>query len=242
MAKSPRAVLPLTVLVLSHLSTLSAQNHAATPSRRWGISGTIGGSIGDTGPSLEGAMVGSGFGDTVPCIPFIPCPLALLTNPYSVWGGSTKGLAVSYRLGQTWRLRAEWMPADLGETHGYHNPSALLYLHTSVTSLAVSSVASIGVLRIGAGPSVNLINVTRTDAPGGPPSQVMRLGLTLQGGLVFPTFKGLFVEALVHRALVGSAAVGPFTAHEPDGTPVTMPRTRTSFSYTAIRVGLGLRI
>lgn len=191
--------------------------------------------------SFETAMSAEGFGDLQPCLLFCS---GTISSPHSVGGEITRGLTIGYAVGHGWRVRAEWFSADLGETLGYHDPATWLFLHTSVGSLGLSGTLPLGdILRIGAGPSLNVIDITRTDSPGGPPSHVTRLGITLHGGLTFPARSRVFVEAQVHRALVGTADVGPFTAQEIGGTTqVTLTRTRVSFSYTAIRVGLGLRI
>lgn len=236
-----RFVSALIALVVNNMSPLKAQDPSARPSRRWEFTLTAGGSSGGAATSFETAMSAEGFGDLQPCLLFCS---GTISSPHSVGGEITRGLTIGYAVGHGWRVRAEWFSADLGETLGYHDPATWLFLHTSVGSLGLSGTLPLGdILRIGAGPSLNVIDITRTDSPGGPPSHVTRLGITLHGGLTFPARSRVFVEAQVHRALVGTADVGPFTAQEIGGTTqVTLTRTRVSFSYTAIRVGLGLRI
>ena len=100
-------------------------------------------------------------------------------------------------------------------------------------------------LRVVAGLALSGVDVARRaggnmawiEAPAGPGAQTTRAGFVLYGGFASPSRKRVFAEISVQRSIVGSVDVGPSAG----STMVAVPRTRVSFNYTTIRMGLGLR-
>jgi hypothetical protein len=222
-----RVVVVSIASMLGALPALGAQGRSPIPARRWEISVTLGGSSGRAATQFESAI---DYG----------CASCDLSTQHS---GAAAGLVISYLVSGGWMLRGEWVSADLGGSVAY---GSSLSLYTSVRSVGVSAMFSIGdVLRIGAGPALYAVDVTRGDggnmawieAPAGPGAQTTRAGFVLYAGLASPSRKRVFAEISAQRNIVGSVDVGPSAG----STMVAVPRTRVSFNYTTIRMGLGLR-
>ncbi len=216
--------------LLCQVAVLSAQDRSAHPARRWEIGATVGISNGRAATQFERAID-------------FDCVSCDLSTRHS---GGAVGLMITYRVAGPWSLRGEWVSADLGENLAYLPSVTSLSLHTAVRSVGVSALFSIGgVLRIGAGPALYVVDVTRTDggnmmsidAPAGPGAQTTRAGFVLYGGLTSPSRNRVFAEAAIQRNIVGSVDVGPSAG----STMVAVPRARVSFNYTTIRLGLGVR-
>ena len=216
-----------------------AQIPSAPPARRWEISVSAGYGIAGTRSRFEDVMRRSGLGDTEGCDVFC---VGAISNPHSR-GALTTGVEVSYAVRARWRVQVERISADLGETFGYHEPLTWVFLHPSVTTVATLAVFSLaGPVRIGAGPALSSVQVTRTDLPGGPGSRARRLGFVLLGSVVSSERGRVFAAGTAQFAFVGSPSVGPFVGQALAG-PATavMPRTPISFNYATIHLGLGLR-
>lgn len=230
MAMSTRVVLVLMAYVPCAVPALSAQHRSPLPLRRWEISVTLGGSHGPATTQFESAINSACFS----------------CDPSTRHSGATAGLVITHLVRGGWGLRGEWVSADLGESSAYVGSLAWLSLHTTVTSVGVSAMLSIGdVLRIGAGPVLNVVHVTRTDggngtamdAPAGPGAQTTRAGFVVYGGIASPSSKRVFAEVAVQRSIVGAMDVGPSAG----SSMLAVPATHVSFSYTTIRMALGLR-
>jgi len=239
MSRSTHILLLLLASQACHVQRTFAQQPSAPPARRWEISVDLGYSFGSTASQFEDVMRASGLDDPESCWLFCS---GTISNPHSR-GALTTGIAISYAFRDRWALRLERVSADLGETMGYHDPLIYLFLHSTVTTMAPVAVYSVtGRLRIGAGPAINSVQVTRTDAPGGPGWHTTRVGFVLLGRVVSSERRRVFFEGTARYDFVGSPAAGPFVSQALGGPgTAVMPRTRISFSYASIHVGLGLR-
>jgi hypothetical protein len=234
-----RLALLIVALLLGH-SLVLAQ---VPSSRRWEVTGAFGASTGGPSRAIELAMIAGGLND--------PHDNGCCTPPAffpETWGGGNlRGtLAVSYAVRPWWMLRLQTTTTDFGATKGYHDPfsgpSGWLELEQSVTSVSALTLFGMGGLRVGAGPSLHRVAVSSIDDNTGRVSQnshTTRLGLALHAGVSFPARTLFFAHASAQYQMVGDVDVGPYTA---DDSVTTMPRTRASFSYRRINVGVGLRL
>ncbi|HKI93982.1 MAG TPA: hypothetical protein VJ992_01705 [Gemmatimonadales bacterium] len=229
-------------LLLAQPFAAQAQRPPKPSQRRWEISYTAGSSTGHASDAIKNAMQTNGFGDAAPC--FLFCA-GTVQHPFVSPGGITGDVSVSRGMGTPihWRLKVEYASADLGEALGYHDPWMYLFVHTAVTSVAVSAELPFGeVLRIGAGPVYNHIVVERTDSHGEPTFSRTRLGAVVHAGLVVPAHSRFFAAVSAQRRFVGSESPGPFVArNDLDGTTHTLPRTAIDCSYSTVRFGIGVR-
>jgi opacity protein-like surface antigen len=208
------------------------------PHRRWEITWTAGASRGASVQEIKAAMSAAGFNSTTPAGCFGGYCWGPVPYPATYAGGPTATLAVSYAFRPGYVLRLQSTSGDLGETLGYHDPWGYVFLRQSVTSVSALFVVNVGGLHAGAGPAIHLPSITRFDAQAGRWRHT-KVGMTFHAGLSVPVRSRLFAEVAVQYQLVGSMTAGPFTTAD---TAATMPRTRTSFSYHTIKLGLGVRI
>jgi hypothetical protein len=236
MVRAKDLALVMVAAALSQVPVARAQVRRRPPVQRWEVGLILGASAGKAAARLEQAMRANGFGDPEPCR-LCSSPVQ---NPTSSGRGFAASLAVGYAARRGLTLQLELGSANLGKTGGYHYPYTWLFLHSAVRSLAASAVIG-SVLRIGAGPSLYLVEVTPTDSSGEPDFREVRLGLVLYAGLRFPYHDRGFIEVAAERRLVGSIEVGPFTARGIGSASVTLPRTPVPFDHTVIRIGFGIR-
>lgn len=232
------AVIDVALLLLQVVAAQAQRPRA----RRWEVSYTAGSSSGHASDAFKRAMLTNGFGDAASC--FLFCE-GTVQHPFVSPGGITGDVSVSRGMGTPihWRLKVEYASADLGEALGYHAPWTYLFVHTAVTSVAVSAELPFGeVFRIGAGPALNHIVVERTDSHGTPAFSRTRLGAVVHADLVVPAHTRFFASVSAQRRFVGSESPGPFVAQDDmDGTTQTLPRTQIDCSYSTVRFGLGVR-
>ena len=239
MSKSTHLLTLLLAAQLCQVRGACAQQPSALPEHRWEVSVELGYSFGSTASELEDLMRSAGLDDPDSCWLFCS---GTITNPHSR-GALTSGIAISYALRHRWALRLERVSADLGETMGYHDPLIYVFLNSTVTTVAPIAVYSASDrVRIGAGPAINSVQVTRTDAPGGPGWHTTRLGFVVLGSIVSSETRRVFFEGTARYDFVGSPAAGPFVAQAIAGPGIAvMPRTPISFSYATFHLGLGVR-
>lgn len=223
-------LLPIPILSLTGQGGAVASK--STPARRWAVSISIGWSWGNSHSALERSLTAGGFNDPFPCLIF--CGSVAEPEPSSTGGLVTSTLALSYAVRPSLDVRLQEMSADLGETSGYNAASAsarFLSLHQAVRSIAAFPVVNLGgILRIGVGPALHFVNVSRTDSPGGPPFKATRFGAVVYGGLT--TRRRVFLEVSAQYIYVPSVDVGPIA---------TMPLTHVVFTHPTLSASLGVR-
>jgi len=213
-----------------------ASSTPSRPNRRWEFSWTFGGSSGGAAATIMGAMSAAGFNSTLPAGCFIWC-WSDRSHPWSDGGGPTSMLALSYAIRPWWSLRLQQTSADVSATFGYHATSGWLSLQQSVNSFSVLAVVRAEGLHLGGGPALHQLTITRDGQERG--SQRNKLGLTFHGGLSIPARSRVFADLVVQYQLAGSVDIGPYATSD---ATATMARTRASFSYRTIKLGMGVRI
>jgi len=222
----------LAVAMLGNVPALEAQ-------RRWEISFISGGSSGGSAPAIASSMVAAGLNRTLPAGCFILGCWADIAYPTMRRGERTTSVALGYRVRPWLTLLLQRNTADLGETNGWRSPEDWLTLRQWVTSYSALTVVNAGVLHAGVGPAIQRLAVMREGWNPVTEAKRTRIGVTVHAGLTVPAHTRLFAEVALQYQMVGSMAFGPLAASD---STTTLPRTRASFDYHAIKVGMGLRL
>lgn len=209
-----------------------------TPARRWAVSISIGPSWGNFHRVLEQSLTAGGFNYPV-CL--TRCSRGSIATPNSSRAGVTSTFALSYLVRPHLDVRLQVVSADLGLTNGYAGSLEFLSLQQGVTSVAVFPAVSLGgILRIGAGPALHFVNVSRADFPGGPPFKATRLGAVIYGRLT--TRRRIFLGVAAQYTYVPSVDVGPIAVTSNiSTTTATMPLTKVAFTHPTLSASLGVR-
>jgi opacity protein-like surface antigen len=153
-------------------------------------------------------------------------------------GERTTTLALGYRIRPWLTLLLQRNTADLGKTAGYRFPLEWLTLRQWVTSYSTVAMVNAGVLHAGVGPAIHRLAVMRDEWNPAAEAKRTRIGLTARAGLTVPAHTRLFAEVALQYQLVGSMAFGPVAAD----SATTVARTRASFNYHALKLGVGFRL
>lgn len=189
--------------------------------------------------AIRSAMAAAGLNGTRPAGCLFGYCWEPQFHPMIFQGSQTGTIAVSYLARPGWRLRFQATAADLDAVSGYRDPGGWLFLHQHVNSYSALMVAGVGGLRLGAGPAFHRTAVIRSD--GGMDRSVVRfkIGMTLLAAITLPAYKRFFAELSAQSQIVGSGPIGPYTAAD---STTTMARTRGSFSYRTVKLGIGARL
>jgi len=184
-------------------------------------------------------MVAAGLNRTLPAGCFIFWCWDDIAYPTMHRGERTTSVALGYRVRPWLTLLLQRNSADLGETNGWRSFEDWLTLRQWVTSYSALAVVNAGVLHAGVGPAIQRLAVVREAWNPVTEAKHTRLGVTVHAGLTVPAHTRLFAEVALQYQMVGSMAFGPLAASD---STTTLPRTRASFDYHAIKVGMGLRL
>jgi hypothetical protein len=228
----------LAMAILGNVPALTGQTKRhSRPQRRWEISVTSGGSRGGSAPAIATAMTAAGLNQTLPAGCFLFGCWADTPYPTMQRGERTTTLALGYRLRPWLTLLLQRNTADLGETAGYRFPLEWLTLRQWVTSYSTVAMVNAGVLHAGVGPAIHRLAVIREEYQ--PTAATLtRIGMTVHAGLMVPAHTRLFAEVALQYQLVGSMAFGPLAAD----SATTLARTKASFDYHTLKVGVGFRL
>jgi hypothetical protein len=229
----------LATALLGNVPALEAQSTPhPRPLRRWEISFTSGGSRGGSAPAIATAMTAAGLNQTLPAGCFLFGCWADTPYPTMQRGEPTTTLALGYRIRPWLTLLLQRNTADLGQTAGYRFPLEWLTLRQWVTSNSALAVVNAGVLHAGVGPAIHRLAVMREDPEPTAVQKRTRIGVTVRAGLTVPAHTRLFAEVALQYQLVGSMAFGPLAAD----SATTVARTKASFNYHALKLGMGFRL